>query len=166
MERIDHDLDPDGDLIIVLRGSPASLSYQTQDNPMRLRVSSKHVALASHSLKNQLPAESLSGETTSESLPQLQLVHGEPWSLLILLNIIHGKSYAVPRRLCLSELTELAIQVQYYRLEEVVGAFADHWYANLTEDVPSDMGEDLLKWMCISQAFDWKEIWDKVTVTA
>ena len=46
---------------------------------------------------------------------------------LILMMIIHGRTRAVPRKLSLKRLSEMAVLVDYYECYEVVEVFSDMW---------------------------------------
>ena len=48
-------------------------------------------------------------------------------SFLILMLIIHGRTRAVPRKISLKRLSEMAVLVDYYECYEAVEVFSDMW---------------------------------------
>jgi hypothetical protein len=74
----------------------------------------------------------------------------EPDLFAILLNIIHGRTKQVPRRIDLVQLKKLSILVDKYQMQEVVGVFTEIWINALKASLPKDHTEDLLFWLCIS----------------
>jgi hypothetical protein len=122
---------------------------------LRVRVSSKHLALASRTLKLLLP-----------SGPEWPLLDHEPNALLVLLKLIHGRNWDVPRQLDLTTLTEISILVDHYDLRETVSMMAECWRSNIDFRRPHTFDKEILQWMCVSWVFDWREIWNEVTRVA
>jgi hypothetical protein len=79
-----------------------------------VRVSSRHLVLASRTLKLLLP-----------NSPEWPLLDDEPNAVLILLSVIHGRYRNVPRNVDLATLTEIAILVDKYDLHEAVSVMKD-----------------------------------------
>ena len=132
-----------------------------------VRVSSKHLTLASRVFKRMLQARFKEGlELHSKGSAELPLPDDDPAALLILLNLIHGKTRKVPRKVKLSRMTELAILVDKYELFDSVELWVDHWVRHLQGTVPVALGGDLLLWMCISWVFKRADIFKRLTKIA
>jgi hypothetical protein len=58
---------------------------------------------------------------------ELSLPDDDPACLTILLDIIHGRTSKVPRRVSEDDLLKLAILVDKYEMHKVVGIFSDSW---------------------------------------
>jgi hypothetical protein len=116
-------------------------SEQTSDH-MRVRVSSRHLVLASRTLKLLLP-----------NSPEWPLLDDEPNAVLILLSVIHGRYWNVPCNVDLATLTEIAILVDKYDLHEAVSVMKDQWLHHLEIVYPDAFNEEILRWMCISWVF-------------
>jgi hypothetical protein len=130
-------------------------------------VSSKHLILASPVFKAMLQGEfkeSLKLRETGEL--ELLLPDDDPDVFLILLNILHHRMKKVPRLVSLVRLTELAILVDKYQMQESVEVFSDMWIDGLKGqkgDVPESLTQDVLPWLCISWVFRKEKPFQKVT---
>ena len=134
---------------------------------VRIRVSSKHLTLASpvfRTMFKNIYNEGLS--LYSQSNAELPLPYDNPAAFLIILHLIHGQIRKVPRKIDLWMLTELAILVDKYELLESVEVLLDHWLQNLKSAIPLTFNNDLLPWICISWIFKKSEIFKNVTKIA
>ncbi len=171
--------DPHGDVVLILNhkseagpADPNSSSGEgiTSGNDessctmVNMFVSSKHMILASSVFAAMLRGDFIEGSTLlSEGRVEILLPDDEPDIFTILLNIIHGRTKMVPRRIGLVQLTKLSILVDKYRMQEVVGAFAEIWIENLKANIPEDPTEEVIFWLCISWVFEEGVIFQKVT---
>ena len=121
----------------------------------RVRVSSKHLMLASSIFKAMLGNGfregadlSLSGEL------KLPLPEDDPIALVILLDVIHGRLKRVPRQLDLGLLTKVSILVDKYQLHEAVELIAEVWIDSLKTSIPRSYSQDLVPWICITWVFN------------
>jgi hypothetical protein len=57
----------------------------------------------------------------------IPLPDDDPDAMIILMNIVHGKTRKVPRQIDLDLLVELANLVDYYQMLEVVEPWSDFW---------------------------------------
>lgn len=76
--------------------------------------------------------------------------------MIILLNIIHGLSSKVPRRVNLNTLSKLAVTVNHRHMHEAVELWSDTWIENLKRDeglAESYTPEILLSWLFIFWVF-------------
>ncbi|KAL8857853.1 MAG: hypothetical protein Q9178_005609 [Gyalolechia marmorata] len=132
-----------------------------------VRVSSKHLILASPVFKRMLQASFKEGQQlSSQGHTELSLPDDDPAALLVLLHLIHGRIRMVPRTVDLGKLTNLAILIDKYELLEITEMIMDHWIQGLESDIPLSFTNDLLPWMCVSWVFKKPEIFEKVTRVA
>lgn len=171
--------DPHGDVVLVLNrhqeASPIAPTTLTREGiasgsdglrpiSVNMLVSSKHMILASSVFAAMLKVDYKEGSTLeSKGKVEILLPDDEPDVFTILLNIIHGRTKKVPRRIDLVSLTKLSILVDKYQMHEAVGVFAEIWIEALKVDLPQDLTEDVLFWLCISWVFGDGIIFQKVT---
>ncbi|MCJ1383322.1 hypothetical protein MMC17_006435 [Xylographa soralifera] len=188
MTQLYHILDPVGDLVLILSttshvadkmslsdvqarnveiaGSSPSGSKRKASNSqeIQVRVSSKHLTLASRVFDSMLkPGFSEGDKLRSQGHAALRLPEDNPAALLILLNLMHGRFKAVPRKVDLSMLTELATLVDKYELLEITEMFQGSWMEVLEKSITEEFNDDLLPWICISYVFKKAEIFQRVT---
>lgn len=87
----------------------------------RMRLSSKHLTLASRYFKTMLTAPWK--ETLTQAGQQQHAISAEGWdaeALLVLMRIIHGRTQGVPRVVTLDMMAKFAVLVDYYDCHEVV----------------------------------------------
>ncbi|MCJ1396715.1 hypothetical protein MMC18_009607 [Xylographa bjoerkii] len=134
---------------------------------VRIRVSSKHLTLASRVFKNMLKPGFLEGDKLHDpGYVEFLLPDDNPAALLILLNLVHGRIRTVPRKVDIVTLLELAILVDKYELLEITEMILDFWLENPKKKIKEGFDEDLIPWMCISYVFRKPEIFRQVTKTA
>ena len=120
-----------------------------------VRVSSKHLILASSVFKAMLGNGfregahlSLLGELT------LPLPEDDANTLVILLDLIHGRLKRVPRQFDLERLITISILVDKYQLHEVVEMVADVWINYLRSSIPTSYTQDVASWILITWVFN------------
>lgn len=130
---------------------PSKVEDVPQADSIRMRVSSRHLALAStvfdHLLKGQF-AESRA--LISAGTVQVPLPGDDAATLQIILNIVHGHLRKVPRDVDFAMLTQIAILTDKYCLHEVTEMFTDTWFAKLKASIPKIFNEELISWLCIT----------------
>jgi hypothetical protein len=137
---------------------------------MRLRVSSKHLTLASAVFKALLRGGFAESRVLEVGLPaEVRLPDDEPAALLLLLYIIHGQPKKVPKEVSLNTLTHIAVLVDKYELHEVTAAAADAWYdmlerKGMTKNKHSL--EELYQFLCISWVFRWTNMFNSMAHSA
>lgn len=151
-----------------LRSSKKSQSEPQVENnkeEIRFQLSSKHLTLASEYFRKMMandwkettPAEGYSFVVTAEEWDQK--------ALLILMNIIHGRTTKVPLTISLEMLAKVSVLVDYYKCHEAVEFFAKTWISNLPEPIPSSYGKNLVLRLCISWIFSEADIFRLLTKT-
>jgi len=132
---------------------------------VNLRVSSKHLILASRYFKT-----ALNGPWTQASSPGCsRSIYANDWdpeAFLILMSIIHGRNQQVPRVIGLELLAKIAVLVDYYDCHEAVEVFAEIWLRELRSQLPAQVGRELVLWLCVSWVFGYAEVFTFVTTTA
>ena len=153
----------------VLGGHETTLTSEEKESchAVRMRVSSKHLTLASPVFRSMFEVKYKEGlSLQSQGHAELLLPEDNPAAFLIILHLIHGQPRKVPRKITLNMLTELAILVDKYDLLEPVEMFLDYWLQDLTSTIPRTLDDDLLPWICISWVFKKSNIFKKVTKIA
>ncbi|KAI9767405.1 MAG: hypothetical protein M1839_004509 [Geoglossum umbratile] len=177
-----YDFDPDGDLVLVLTdqatpvGSPKQGSARMRRRSVRMvdircRVSSKHLSLVSPVFRAILQRQFKEATTLrSTGTAAIPLADDCLPAFIILLNIIHGHTRAVPRELSLDMLTEVAILVDKYDCLEVVEVYSDRWIDKFKEEemqyVPGGLTKSLMQWLCIAWVFRKHEEFTMATMAA
>ncbi|KAH7117538.1 hypothetical protein B0J11DRAFT_582945 [Dendryphion nanum] len=134
---------------------------------VRIRVSSKHLTLASPYFSKSLQGGLTEGNTlrTQRHL-ELAMKEQDPEAALIVMNIIHGRSRQVPPLISVIMLTKIAVLVDYIQCHEAIEPFSDKWIDNMEENVPKTYCRELVHWICISYVFEKLSIFRAVTQTA
>jgi hypothetical protein len=140
----------------------------TQDEKyVRIRVSSKHLTFASPHFTRNLRSGMLESQALrSQGHVEFCMDEQDPGAMLIVLNIIHGRTSQVPRTVDLDTLTKLAVMVDYLECHEAVEPFSDRWVDNLKGDIPTTCSNELIQWLCISLTFHKQIQFQAVTRTA
>jgi hypothetical protein len=137
-----------------LTGDVRDSEKQPKSEHIRMRVSSKHLILASPYFRNMLQGDFKEGvDLDTTGAAEIPLVGDHPAALLILLNIIHGHTRRVPRDVDLRMLTWIAILVSKYEFHEVAEMFTDTWVEKLKGSMPISLTDDLRAVICIYWVF-------------
>jgi hypothetical protein len=153
------DQDPPADEHVI---SPA-----LDESFLRIRTSSKHLSFSSPYFKRNLQSGMLESQTLRfRGHVEFCMDEQDPEAMLIVLNIIHGKSRQVPKVVDLDMLTKLAVIVDYLECLEVVEPYSDRWVDNLKGGIPATYSTELIQWHCISLVFRKQLEFKVVTSTA
>lgn len=109
------------------------VEHEEEEPELRMLVSSKHLILASTYFEKMFDG---SWEETSQDQDSGSpyLIGASDWdeeALLILMNIIHGRSRSVPRAVDLELLAKISVLVDYYGCHESVELYLEKWLRNL-----------------------------------
>ncbi|KAG2417468.1 hypothetical protein HFD88_008687 [Aspergillus terreus] len=183
-EEPSHVLDPDGDVVIVLvkstknRATDASLNGSPDDeskeeNPeekpqgVRIRVSSKHLALASPYFKRMLGPNWEEGKSLrAAGSTSITATDFDLGALLVVLNAIHGRQDHLPRKLSLEMLAKVAVVVDYYQCHGVVDMAKELWINNLKPSFPTTYTENATLWIWVAWVFSAAEEFESATTLA
>jgi hypothetical protein len=113
--------------------------------------------LASRNFRDMLGNDNFEeGQTLrTQGAVEVPLPEDDPGAFILLLHIIHATTRKVPRHVCLSTLTALAILVDKYSLLEAVELFSDLWIDNVKDEepMPESFTDDVPSWLMISWVF-------------
>lgn len=139
----------------------------TSDPVLHIRVSSRHLTLASRVFKALLQTRFKEGkQLSSDGRTELLFPDDNGPAFLVLLNIMHGKFRSVPRKVTISMLTELAILVDKYELLETTDMLMKDWFRGLGSGSSIAYTYDILPLMCISWVFQRRDLFKEVTKRA
>ncbi|KAG4428533.1 hypothetical protein IFR05_015986 [Cadophora sp. M221] len=102
----------------------------SEGGPMtvHMRASSRHLMLASPTFLSMLgPGYREGSVLQAQGSVIIPLADDDPDALIILLNVIHGKTRVVPREVDLHTLAKIATLVDYYHMHETVELWSDIW---------------------------------------
>jgi hypothetical protein len=134
---------------------------------VKIRVSSRHLILASPQAKRMLDAAWIEHNTLkSQGLLVMEERDWDEEALLVLMNILHGKTRSVPKIISLEMFAKVAVLVDYYECYEAVEIYSDMWMAHLRNKLPQIYCRDLVLWICISWVFRQPEEFGQVTTFA
>lgn len=156
-----HQLDPDGDIILFT--PEASLIDINKGNVLgnyaRFQVSSKHLTLASDYFKRMLKSCWAEGNALSKKgAVEIPVNDCKSDILLIILNIIHGRTRRLPQKLSLPQLADIAVATDFFQCHEAIEIFADIWIQNLKSLVSPSFSENTKQWIMIAWVFNSNDI--------
>ncbi len=131
---------------------------------LRLKVSSKHLSLASQHFRNKFGRD---GESFTpidlDGRVHFRLEGFDPTAVTTVMNIIHSQGRRVPKFVDLESLTKLATFVDAFKFDEAVEAYGDRWITSLSKSVPSKYNKQAIQWLFIAHAFQHPDIFRNVT---
>jgi hypothetical protein len=130
----------------------------------KIRVSSKHLALASPFPRRRLFLVAIDSESVDDNVVPVCVEDLD--ALFILLDIIHCQTRRVPRFITFKKLDMMAVLAHRYECVEAVESFAELWAENLKGEVPSAYSDDLAKWISIVWIFQHDSLFQKTTRVA
>ncbi|KAF5688928.1 hypothetical protein FDENT_4644 [Fusarium denticulatum] len=138
----------------------------TLEGEVRIRVSSRHLILASCFFRSALGGPWREASTTSsffgKPLRQIIAYEWDAVAFALVLDIIHGRHRGVPRFVDIMLLTRIATIVDFYHCQEVVQIFGDHWYG-IDNLLWSEYSSRTLMWLFISWVFSGEDAFNKAT---
>ncbi|KAF3059544.1 hypothetical protein GL218_05109 [Daldinia childiae] len=180
------ELDPKGDVLLTLHNPNAPFAVwdeywyrkiateATHVRPIyksnakvQFLLSSRHLSLASGYFKNLLRGPWIEATPTS---PDGRLcVDAEGWdenSMLILMRIIHGHNYKIPKSMTLEEVAKVAVLVDYYQCHEAVMVWSDVWINNMPGYDKHTFNRDIVLWILVTQVFRKEKLFKNATLVA
>ena len=123
-------------------------------NVVKIRVSSRHLILASPYFRNMLGREWKEGKALqTDKFVEVDVEDVDADALVAVMNVIHGKTRSVPKTVDLEMLAKVSVVVDIYECAEAVEVFTDMWLAPLRSTLPSEYSRDTMLWICISWVF-------------
>ncbi|KAK0719289.1 hypothetical protein B0H67DRAFT_532932 [Lasiosphaeris hirsuta] len=134
---------------------------------LRIKASSKHLALASRIFRNKLQFAGAKGSVQSDGRVHLGLAEGfEPRAVRIVLDAVHGRGRKVPKAVDLETLAQIALFVDRFQLGDAVEVYADRWIGGLEGSLPEAYTRDLVLWIYASFVFGRADVFKAVTKLA
>ncbi|KAM5438034.1 hypothetical protein McanCB49686_002641 [Microsporum canis] len=163
--RPDHILDPNGDVIIELRIEPGNGA--TKPHEESFQVCSRHLILASGYFRMKFagPWKRAYQSRGSQCLRVPQDCNNLGM-FLVLMNIFHGHSRGVPRKVSLGELVSFAALVETYECLDIVGFFADIWIRALKGRLPRTFSDTAKMWTYVAYIFQEPIVFQSMTKIA
>lgn len=134
---------------------------------LRIKVSSKHLTLASRVFRNKLQFASTKATRQADGRVHLKLAEGfDPKAVSIVMNVLHGRGSKVPRAVDLDTLAQIALFVDRFQLLDAVDIYAERWIAALSSPLPDQYNRSLILWIYTSHVFRRSDIFKAVSKTA
>lgn len=185
-----YEVDPDADVLLIVPGPPSTQALAPQDglgirlngpndqdkarnltsaaqSGLRIKVSSRHLALASRVFQNKLQFGAGKGVRQSDGRVHLKLAEEfDPKAVSIVMNIIHSRGSKVPKTVDLETLAQTALVVDRFQLYDAVEVYAERWISNLESSHPDTVDHDPIPWIYISHIFRHAAIFKAATKLA
>jgi hypothetical protein len=139
----------------------------TENMRARIRVSSRHLMLASAYFKRSLGGELAEGHTLRyEGRVEVNMKGQDLDTILLVMNMIHGRFRSLPSSVGLDALTRIATLVDYLECHEVVEPFVNNWIEQMRGRMTRTYSKKLIQWICICQVFNKASLFKTVTLIA
>ncbi|KAJ9149236.1 hypothetical protein NKR23_g4332 [Pleurostoma richardsiae] len=171
-----YEVDPDADTLLIVPASTKDLARAEGKDAqaatatpleLRIKVSSKHLSLASKDFKNQLKWKwEASDAPQPDGRIHVVLEGFDPAAVTIVMNIIHGRGSKVPKSVDAETLANIAVFVDEYKLFDPVEIYADRWARQLPDSVFAEDEINVARWIYISYVFRRPATFKLVTRTA
>lgn len=106
---------------------------------VQMRLSSKHLTLASRYFQKMTANNWKESKEATPEVGYSYVINANDWdekALLLLMNIIHGRTSKVPRYIDLELLAKIAVLVDYYQCHEAVSFFSQTWLSSIFIVIP------------------------------
>ncbi|KAB8206372.1 hypothetical protein BDV34DRAFT_224425 [Aspergillus parasiticus] len=192
MPDIVYEFDPDGDVTFIIKDAPESLPHNLSDfnatllsqlytndadlspaqtaksaeSPsLHIRVSSKHLTLASSQFRRTFQHGFKEGtELRSAGHVEVPICAWKPLPFLLLMAILHGQNQLVPRKLCWRHLTEMAVLVDYYECYKAVAIISSLWVEDIEKERPRLSTKESMEWLCVTWVFQRDHEFNAITI--
>nr|CEG03051.1 unnamed protein product [Fusarium pseudograminearum CS5834] len=128
----------------------------------RMRVSSRHLILASKMLRAMLEGPWIENSLSSSKSGRREInsTGWDPAALAIVLDAVHGRYSDVPESVNLGLLTRISVIVDYYGFQECLRHIGNVWITNLRAscEMPKSSLKASLLWLSVAWIFSQKEI--------
>ncbi|KAI3397515.1 hypothetical protein diail_10607 [Diaporthe ilicicola] len=151
----------------ILRGTsrpPNTYASIASAPEVRIKVSSRHLALASRHFRNKFRL----GQNPVEPDGRVHITLGgyDPKAVSLVMDAVHGRARKVPRSVGLELLAKVAVFVDAFRFHEAVEVYAERWFEELGDTLPAKYGRDLVLWIYASYVFRQTELFRRASKVA
>ncbi|KAL6693629.1 hypothetical protein J3F84DRAFT_67523 [Trichoderma pleuroticola] len=123
---------------------------------VQMRLSSKHLTLASKYFQKLTANNWKESKEATPEFTYSYVINANDWdekALLLLMNIIHGRTSKVPRYIDLELLAKMAVLVDYYQCHEVVAFFSQTWLSSIFIVIPKKGERDFMLRLVVCLVF-------------
>ncbi|GFF37901.1 hypothetical protein IFM58399_05055 [Aspergillus lentulus] len=117
---------------------------------VKMRVSSKHLSLASPVFKKMLHGPWKEAQGLRLGDLEIEMNWQNMDAMLILMNAIHGNWPDIPRDVSLEMLVEMATLVDYYNCRKAIDHALEHWTRKLLGGAANASSDDIVRWIWVS----------------
>lgn len=150
----------------ILRGTsrpPNTYASIASAPEVRLKVSSRHLGLASKHFRNKFRFEK---PVEADGRVHVTLGGFDPKAVTVVMDAVHGRGRKVPRSVDLELLAKIAVFVDAFRFHEAVEVYAERWFEGLEGSLPTKYGRDLVLWIYVSYVFRQQEVFRRASNVA
>ncbi|KAF5720456.1 hypothetical protein FMUND_4278 [Fusarium mundagurra] len=118
---------------------------------VRMRVSSRHLTLASRTFRAMLEGPWKEGNSSFRPIRQISTEDWDVFALAIVMDSIHGRHHGIPTQITGGLLTRIATIVDYYQCREAMHFNYEVWTHGVI--APSELCTVALLWLYVSWVF-------------
>jgi hypothetical protein len=133
---------------------------------LQLKVSSKHLVLASQHFKNKFGSHGESYHPVqSDGRMHFRIDGADPTAVTAVMNIVHSRGSRVPKTVDVDLLTKIVSFVEEYKFTEAVEAYTERWVAALHKptSTKTKFGKHVIQWIYLSQVFQLPVVFQDLT---
>lgn len=169
-----YEVDPDADVLLILPAASAAAAAPNgresgASNPpaspppeLRIKVSSKHLGLASRHFRDRLKWGEWSSSEPDGRF-HVRLEGFDAGAVAIVMDVLHGRGGRVPRSVDLETLAKVAVFVDEFQCFDAVEVYAERWIGKLEGSLPGAFGRDAVLWMFVAYVFRRSDLFKEVT---
>ncbi|KAH0522012.1 hypothetical protein TsFJ059_005932 [Trichoderma semiorbis] len=123
---------------------------------VQMRLSSKHLTLASKYFQKMTANNWKESKEATPEVGYSYVINANDWdekALLLLMNIIHGRTSKVPRYIELELLAKIAVLVDYYQCHEAVAFYSHTWLRSINIGIPRQGERDYMLRLVVCLVF-------------
>ncbi|KAI7761686.1 hypothetical protein LZL87_013124 [Fusarium oxysporum] len=129
---------------------------KTPEVEVRMRVSSRHLILASRTFRAMLEGPWKEGNSSFRPIRQISAKDWDAFALAIVLDSIYGRHHGIPTKITDGLLTRIATIVDYYECREAMHFNYEVWTHGKTP--PSELCNAALLWLMGASHFETHEL--------
>ncbi|KAF5609054.1 uncharacterized protein FSUBG_4209 [Fusarium subglutinans] len=128
---------------------------ETPEAEVRMRVSSRHLIIASHTFRAMLEGPWIEAALSPQPIRQISTEDWDALALAIVLDCIHGRHFEIPTKISPGLLTRISTIVDYYQCREAVQVHYHTWTEDSVCRLPDEEDDEEIKvmWLFVSWVF-------------